>query len=90
MNTKTTIQAAIAGVITLGFALSANAAPTKQPDGTEKCAGNVKAGKNDCGTDKHACSGLSKMDNDAAEWKFVAKGTCEKAGGKVVVAPAKK
>ena len=88
MNTKTTIQAAIAGVVTLGFALAANAGPVKQPDGTEKCAGNVKAGANDCGTDKHACAGLGKTANDAGEWKYVAKGTCEKAGGKVV--PPKK
>ncbi len=69
MNTKTTITAAIAGVVTLGLALAVNAAPVKQPDGTEKCAGNVKAGANDCGTDKHACAGLGKTANDPAEWK---------------------
>ena len=90
MNTKTTIQAAIAGVVTIGFAMTAVAGPVTQPAGTEKCAGNVKAKANDCGTDKHACAGLGSKDNDAAEWKYVAKGTCEKAGGKVVVAPAKK
>ena len=26
-------------------------------DGMEKCAGIAKAGKNDCGTSKHACAG---------------------------------
>jgi uncharacterized membrane protein len=91
MNTKTTIQAAIAGLVTVGFAVTAVAGPATQPAGTEKCAGVSKAGKNDCGTDKHACAGLAKADKDPAEWNYVAKGTCEKAGGKVVAAaPAKK
>lgn len=90
MNTKTTIQAAIAGLVTLGFAVTANAAPAVQKDGTEKCAGVTKAGKNDCGTDKHACAGLAKADKDASEWNYVPKGTCEKSGGKVVPPAPKK
>lgn len=90
MNTKSTIQAAIAGVVTLGFALTASAAPVAQPAGSEKCAGIVdKVGANDCGTDKHACAGLGKTAKDPAEWKYVPKGTCEKSGGKVVVAKPK-
>jgi uncharacterized membrane protein len=86
MNTKTTIQAAIAGIVTLGFAMAANAGPVKAPDGSEKCGGIVdKVGANDCGTDKHACAGLAKTAKDPAEWKYVPKGTCDKAGGKVIV-----
>jgi uncharacterized membrane protein len=49
----------------------------------EKCYGVAKAGQNDCGTATHACAGQAKADNDAKEWKFVAKGTCEKVGGKL-------
>ena len=45
--------------------------------------GVAKAGQNDCGTAKHSCAGLSKSDNDPAEWKYVAKGSCEKMGGKM-------
>lgn len=89
MNTKTSIQAAIAGVVALGFAMTAAAGPVTQPKDTEKCAGNVKAKANDCGTDKHACAGLGTKDNDASEWKYVAKGTCVKSGGTVVAAKAK-
>ncbi|MGZ5200333.1 MAG: BufA1 family periplasmic bufferin-type metallophore [Telluria sp.] len=48
----------------------------------EKCYGVAKAGQNDCGTSTHACSGQAKVDNDAKEWRYVAKGTCEKVGGK--------
>lgn len=51
----------------------------------EKCYGNVKAGQNDCATatGSHSCSGQAKADNAKDEWKYVAKGTCEKAGGKL-------
>ncbi|MHA4870188.1 BufA1 family periplasmic bufferin-type metallophore [Duganella sp. PWIR1] len=55
----------------------------------EKCYGVAKAGQNDCGTAAHSCSGQAKADNEPDEWKFVAKGTCEKAGGKTTP-PAKK
>lgn len=50
----------------------------------EKCFGIAKAGQNDCATasGSHSCAGQSKTDNSPAEWKYVAKGTCEKAGGK--------
>ena len=83
MKTTTPITAALAGLIALGLAGAASAEPVKQPSGTEKCYGIAKSGKNDCGTAKHACAGFSKADNDPTEWKYVAKGTCEKAGGSV-------
>ena len=49
----------------------------------EKCYGVAKAGQNDCAAGKHACAGKSTVDNDPASWKYVAKGTCEKVGGKM-------
>ena len=51
----------------------------------EKCYGVAKAGQNDCASSNgsHTCAGEAKTDNDATEWKYVAKGTCEKAGGKL-------
>ena len=42
----------------------------------------MKAGQNDCGTGAHTCAGKAKKDNAPEEWKYVAKGTCEKLGGK--------
>jgi uncharacterized membrane protein len=82
-------QALIAAALATVCAASAGvaAAADKNAD-KEKCYGIAKAGQNDCATGAHACSGQSKMDNGAGEWKFVAKGTCEKAGGKTS-APAK-
>ncbi len=88
MNHQSTIQAAIAGILALGVAATALAQPAPEPTGSEKCYGIAKAGKNECGTAKHACAGLgAKTDNDPNEWKYVPKGTCEKVGGKT--APAK-
>ena len=48
----------------------------------EKCYGIAKAGSNDCGTAAHTCAGQAKKDNAPDEWKYVAKGTCEKIGGR--------
>ena len=83
MNHQAKIQAAVAGIVALGLASLVAAQPVKQKEGTEKCFGVAKAGQNDCGTGKHACAGLgAKTDGDPTEWKYVAKGSCEKMGGK--------
>ncbi len=59
--------------------------------GFEKCAGIVKAGKNDCGAKDHACGGQAKTDGDPEEWIYVPEGTCEKiVGGKVIKPEPKK
>ena len=85
MNKQATIQAAIASLIAVGFAASAVAQPVTPKESTEKCYGVAKAGQNDCGTAKHACAAQgAKVDNDPNEWKYVAKGTCEKMGGKTM------
>ena len=54
----------------------------------EKCYGIAKAGQNDCASSNgaHSCAGQAKKDMDPTEWKYVAKGTCEKAGGKLPAA----
>ena len=80
------LSAAIAAVAGLGLTMSvASAHAAGNMPGMEKCAGIVKAGKNDCGTSKHSCAGQAKKDGDANEWIAVPKGTCDKiAGGNVV------
>jgi uncharacterized membrane protein len=74
------LASAIAGLIALGASLTAAAADDKAPK--EKCYGIAKAGQNDCGTARHSCAGKATKDNAADEWKYVAKGTCQKLGGK--------
>jgi uncharacterized membrane protein len=77
------IQAAIAGLLALGLAGSVAAAPVAPDASKDKCYGIAKAGQNDCASGKHACAGQSSANNDAMDWKYVAKGTCEQVGGKL-------
>jgi len=81
------LHAAVAGLLALGLVQPA-AAQDKGGD-KEKCYGIAKAGQNDCGTAQHTCAGKAKKDNAADEWKYVAKGTCEKLGGKSKAPSAK-
>ena len=86
MNQRLIISSALASALALGLVGQASA----QAKEKEKCFGIAKAGQNDCApaNGSHSCSGQAKMDNSPADWKYVAKGTCEKAGGKTTP-PAK-
>jgi len=79
---KTLVQTALAGLIAFGLAQAADDPKGGQQQSKEKCYGVAKAGQNDCGTASHTCAGKAKKDNAPDEWKYVPKGTCEKAGGK--------
>jgi len=81
MNKRLIASSTLASVLALAVA-QAQAADAKAPQ--EKCYGVAKAGSNDCATADgvHSCAGQSKLDNDANDWKYVAKGTCDKLGGK--------
>ncbi|MBI3525992.1 MAG: DUF2282 domain-containing protein [Betaproteobacteria bacterium] len=83
---QNTIHASIAGLLALGIAATASSAFAADEAGAkEKCFGIAEAGKNDCGgtSSKHACAGQSKVSHDPDSFKFVAKGSCEKMGGKL-------
>ena len=81
------VHNALAALVALGLASAAGGAFAAKGD-TEKCAGIVKAGQNDCGTSKSACAGTAKSDRDAEAWIAVPKGTCAKiAGGMVTDKP---
>ena len=82
---QTLLAAAVATACIAGMGtVQAQAAAAEQ----EKCYGVAKRGQNDCATanGSHSCAGQAKFDNDANEWKYVAKGTCVKAGGKLTAA----
>ena len=79
------LHTAVAALVALGLAQQAQA----QDKDREKCYGIAKAGQNDCGTAAHTCAGQAKKDNAPDEWKYVAKGTCEKLGGKKQPPPKK-
>lgn len=83
MQNKQIITAALIA-IGLSAALSVATAEDKKAE-TEKCAGIVKAGMNDCGANGHACAGKAAKDSEAGEWITLPKGTCEKITGGTVV-----
>ena len=74
-------SSALASVLALGLVGNAAAA---DPAGKEKCYGIAKAGQNDCAnlSGTHSCAGQSKADMSPEDWKYVAKGSCAKMGGK--------
>ncbi|MCH2547170.1 MAG: DUF2282 domain-containing protein [Alphaproteobacteria bacterium] len=81
---KALLGAAMAGI--LGASVSGSAMAMDK-EGKEKCYGVAKAGHNDCGSadGAHGCAGMSTVDNDMNEWKYVEEGTCEDMGGKLTV-----
>jgi len=89
MKSRNAIAAAVGSLIVLGnLAPAGQAIAADKPD-MEKCYGVVKAGKNDCAANGHACAGQAKSDKDAREWLSVPKGTCERIAGGSVNAPTK-
>jgi uncharacterized membrane protein len=87
---KTAVNTAVAGILALAAMPAAQAQAPDAKGQTEKCYGIAKAGQNDCGTARHTCAGQAKTNNAPDEWKYVPKGTCEKAGGKLTPGAAGK
>ena len=79
-DTKKIINSAVMSVLALGLTMGASNAVAGKA-GFEKCAGIVKAGKNDCGNSRHSCSGQAAKDGMADEWLYVPEGTCKKIVG---------
>lgn len=80
-NQHLIVSSALASVLALGLVDGAAAADAA---GKEKCYGIAKAGQNDCAnlSGSHSCAGQTKADRQPDDWKYVAKGTCQKLGGK--------
>lgn len=62
----------------MACALTAAVAVPASAQAAEKCYGVVKAGKNDCAANGHACAGQSSRDADPDEWVYLPDGTCDK------------
>jgi uncharacterized membrane protein len=84
-SSKSIVMSSLAAVFAMGVAGQAMAEVDHSND--EKCAGVIKAGKNDCATSRNQCHGHSVVDADSETWVFLPKGTCEKiVGAHVTVA----
>jgi uncharacterized membrane protein len=81
--TQRTLITAAAVTLLSSLVLTAPAYADNAAAGKEKCFGVAKAGQNDCGSNmsKHSCAGQAKVDNDPADFKVVASGTCTQMGG---------
>lgn len=90
MEKRLVIQSALASVLALGVVGTTFAGPVAPDASKDKCYGVAKAGQNDCASASgaHSCAGTATKDNDPGDWKYVAKGTCEKMGGSMM-APKK-
>jgi uncharacterized membrane protein len=83
------LSAAVAGLLSVGFAAAASADDAAAP-AAGKCYGIAKAGQNACANGSvHACKGLSKVDNDAGDFTLASTEDCTKAGGKTEAPAAK-
>lgn len=73
MNQHAMIAAAAVSLLSSLLVATPVAAQSK-----EKCYGVALAGQNDCASFSglHSCAGQTKANNDIADWKYVAKGTC--------------
>jgi len=78
-------KSALAATSVLGAlalaAAQAHAGPVAQPNGSEKCYGVAKAGKNDCAAGVHSCAGQSTKSFDKASFLYLPKGECAKLAG---------
>jgi uncharacterized membrane protein len=83
MDQQRIVSSALAGLLALAAVGNAVAADKSAPK--EKCFGIAKAGANDCAnaTGTHSCAGQASTDKAPEEWNYVAKGTCDKLGGKL-------
>lgn len=78
-NLLSTAVAAAIGISLSAVPISGAIAAEKKV----KCYGVTKAGKNDCGTAKHACAAQATKDYDPAEWKYMSKKACDAAKKKL-------
>jgi uncharacterized membrane protein len=79
-DTSAITTTALAGLLLLATTAISTAAQADVPK-MEKCYGIVKAGKNDCQTNTHACAGTATKDGQKDAWIYLPKGTCEKIVG---------
>lgn len=89
MKSNIASAVAVGSLIALGnLAIASESFAADKPE-MEKCYGVVKAGKNDCAANGHACAGQAKANSNSGEWLSVPKGTCERLVGGSLSPPKK-
>lgn len=87
-TTNRVITSALAAVFAVGITAAIGQAFADDNDHSrdEKCAGIVKATKNDCATSKNACHSHVETDKDPEAWIYLPKGSCERIAGAHITA----
>ena len=85
MNKRQALIAAALAGLCAGTTVNATAHDGPAPGDKEKCYGAATAGQNDRPPPHgaHPSAGQAGADNLPTKWAYVAKGTCEQAGGSV-------
>ena len=88
MENSRILRSAFASLMAAGALAFTASAMADDLDHTkdEKCAGVIKAGKNDCATSKNQCHGHVMTDRDSEAWIYVPKGLCSKIVGAHITA----
>jgi uncharacterized membrane protein len=84
-RTEVIARSALASLLAVGVAGAAAAGPAEKPAGSEKCAGIVKASKNDCATPSNSCAGQVNTAGAKAAWIYLPKGACDKIVGATLI-----
>lgn len=80
-RTGTAFAIAAGMLFALGAGSAAGESSRSLPDGYEPCFGVAKAGRNDCRSGRHVCSGRQRIDRDPASFIWLPTGLCEKIAG---------
>jgi len=78
ISNATLMAVAIGSILSVGAGLGLAQEKETASDAKEKCYGVVKAAKNECAGNGHACAGQATKNGDPGEWIYVPKGTCER------------
>lgn len=78
MSNNTLMAVAVGSILSVGAGLALAQGKDSPAGAKEKCYGVVKAAKNECAGNGHACAGQATKDGDPGEWIYVPKGTCER------------
>ena len=83
MKSTTTLATAAVSLAAMALLATASGASAQSAAGAkEKCFGVALKAKNDCAAGPGtSCAGTSTVDYQGNAWKYVAKGSCVKAGG---------
>ena len=83
MNHRLVVSSALASVLALGLVGTAGRLARRTARTRKSATASPRPARTTAPTSSgtHSCAGQTKVDNDAGDWKYVAKGTCKDMKG---------